>query len=128
MSVVPLNVARVSMQMQGSLLAGTLQQGQVDLLKVQQQISTGQRLNRPSDDPGALLSIETLKRQMSANDNYSSNLDFASGFLSQALRTRTERSDSVTIPRPARWIATAARTRWTTSTSSMPASSPRAAR
>src|SRR3982750_358085 len=84
MSVVPLNVARVSMQMQGSLLMGTLQQGQVDLLKVQQQISTGQRLNRASDDPGALLSIESLKRQITANGNYTSNLDFAGGFLSQA--------------------------------------------
>src|SRR6187549_1736425 len=84
MSVVPLNVARVSMTMQGSLLMGTLQDGQVNLLKVQQQLSTGQRLNRASDDPGAVLSIESLKRQMSANDNYASNLGFAGGFLSQA--------------------------------------------
>src|SRR3954462_11573253 len=84
MSVVPINVARVSMQMQGSLLLGTMQDGQVNLLKVQQQLATGQRLNRPSDDPGAVLSIENLKRQISGNDIYSSNLEFAGGFLSQA--------------------------------------------
>ena len=53
MSSVPLNVARVSMQMQGSLLLGTLQTSQLNLLKVQQQLSTGQRLNRASEDPGA---------------------------------------------------------------------------
>src|SRR5215467_321996 len=79
-----LQVARVSMQMQGSLLLGTLQQGQVNLLKVQQQLATGQRLNRASDDPGAALNIESLRRQIATNDNYSSNLDFTSGFLSQA--------------------------------------------
>jgi flagellar hook-associated protein 3 FlgL len=84
MSVVPLNIARVSMQMQGTLLLGTVQNGQMNLLKVQQQLSTGDRLNRPSDDPGALLSIESLKRQISSNDNYTANLEFAGGFLAEA--------------------------------------------
>src|ERR1051325_1452893 len=83
MSNVPLNIARVSMQMQGALLLGGLQSGQVNLLRVQQQLSTGQRLNRASDDPGASLNIESLKRQISINDNYSSSLDFAGGFMSQ---------------------------------------------
>src|ERR1041384_4439592 len=84
MSTVPLSIARVSMQMQGSLLVGTLQSGQVNLLKVQQQLSTGQRLNRASDDPAAALGIESLRRQIAGNDNFSANLDFVGGFLSQA--------------------------------------------
>ncbi len=72
------------MQMSGSLLLGTLQSGQVNLLKVQQQLSTGDKLNLPSDDPAAAMGIESLKRQISQNANYSSNLDFLTGFMSQA--------------------------------------------
>ncbi len=53
MSVVPLNIARVSMQMQGSLLLGNLQGTQLSLLQVEQQLSRGQQLNLPSDNPTA---------------------------------------------------------------------------
>jgi len=84
MSSVPLLVARVSTQLQGSLLLGTLQGDQVDLMKVQSQLSSGQRLSRASDDPAAAMGIESLRRQIATNTNYSSNLDFASGMLSQA--------------------------------------------
>jgi flagellar hook-associated protein 3 FlgL len=80
---VPLQVARVSMQMSGSLLLATLQSNQVNLLKVQQQLSTGQKLNLGSDDPGATLNIQSLKRQIAVNTTYSSNLGFASGMLAQ---------------------------------------------
>jgi flagellar hook-associated protein 3 FlgL len=96
MSSVPLNIARVPMQMQGTLLLGNLQGGQVSLLKVQQQLSTGQRLNRASDDPGASLNIEALKRQISINDNYSANLDFASGFLAQVDASLGSLNDLIT--------------------------------
>jgi flagellin-like hook-associated protein FlgL len=80
----PLQIGRVSMQMQGALLLSTLQNNQVNLLKAGQQISSGDRLNLGSDDPGATVNIQSLKRQISVNDNYSSNLGFASGFLAQA--------------------------------------------
>ncbi len=81
---VPLQIGRVSMQMRGTLLLSTLQNGQLNLLKVQQQLATGQRLNLGSDDPGATLNIQSLKRQLANNDNYSHNLEFAGGFLKQA--------------------------------------------
>jgi len=84
MSVVPVNVARVSMQMQGSLLLGNLQNTQASLLKVSQQLSSGQQLSLPSDDPAAALGIVSLKRQISDSQNYSSNLSFATGILGQA--------------------------------------------
>jgi flagellar hook-associated protein 3 FlgL len=80
---VPLQVARVSMQMSGSLLLATLQSNQVNLLKVQQQLSTGQKLTLGSDDPGATLNIQSLKRQIAVNTTYSSNLAFASGIMAQ---------------------------------------------
>src|SRR4051794_20993768 len=81
---VPLAIARVSMQMQGSLLLSTLHSGQLGLLKVQQQLSSGNRLNQASDDPAAAVSIEALKRQINTNTGYTTNLNFASGMLSQA--------------------------------------------
>jgi flagellar hook-associated protein 3 FlgL len=80
----PLQIGRVSMQMQGALMLSTLQTSQVNLLKVQQQISTGDKLNLGSDDPGATLNIQSLKRQISVNDNYTANLKFGAGFLAQA--------------------------------------------
>jgi flagellar hook-associated protein 3 FlgL len=95
MSIVPLSVARVSLQMHGSLMLTNLQQNQTDLLKVQQQLSSGQRLNLPSDDPAAALGIESLKRQIATNINYSSNLDFANSFLGQADSTLGSLSDLI---------------------------------
>ncbi|HVX86038.1 MAG TPA: flagellar hook-associated protein FlgL [Phycisphaerae bacterium] len=84
MSVVPLQIGRVSMQMTGTLLAGTLNNTQSDLLKVQQQLSTGQRLTLASDDPTAAIGIMQLNRQLAGNTQYSSNLNFANSFLAQA--------------------------------------------
>src|SRR3954466_15509867 len=96
MSVVPLLNSRVSSQMSGSLLLGTLQQGQISLLRVQQQLSTGQKLNRASDDPAAAVNIESLKRQLANNDNFSKNLSFAGSFLSQADATLGSVNDLIT--------------------------------
>jgi flagellar hook-associated protein 3 len=96
MSSVPLNIARVSSQLQGRLLMGTIQTNQIDMLKVQTQLSTQQRLNRASDDPAAALGIESLRRQIARNDSFSSNLNFVTGFLSQADATLGDVSDLVT--------------------------------
>jgi flagellar hook-associated protein 3 len=95
MSSVPLAIARVSSQLKGSLLLGTLQSSQLALLKVGNQLSTGQRLSRASDDPAAALGIESLKRQLSTNTTYQSNLDFLSGFMSQTDATLGSVSDLV---------------------------------
>ncbi len=84
MSVIPVNVARVSMQMQGSLLLGDLENTQQSMLTVEQQLSSGQALSLPSDDPAAALGIVSLKQQISDSTNYSSNLNFATGILGQA--------------------------------------------
>jgi flagellin-like hook-associated protein FlgL len=95
MSTVPLNIARVSSQLQGRLLLGTIQTNQLDLLKVQTQLSTQQKLNRASDDPAAALGIESLRRQIATNDNFSANLNFVSGFLAQSDATLGAVSDLV---------------------------------
>jgi flagellin-like hook-associated protein FlgL len=96
MNIVPLQIARVSMQMSGSLLTGSLQGSQLELLKVQQQLSTQKRLSRASDDPAAAIGIERLKRQMAANVQGTSNLNFAGSFLAQADATLGTVTDLVT--------------------------------
>ena len=84
MNVVPLQISRVTDQMQGSLLEGMLQSDQMALLKVQTQISTGQRLNLPSDDPAAAVGIQQLNQELATNSQYTTNLNFAQSFLSTA--------------------------------------------
>jgi flagellar hook-associated protein 3 FlgL len=95
MNVVPLSIARVSMQMSGSLLTGTLQGSQVELLKVQQQLSTQDRLSKASDDPAAAIGILRINRQLAANAQETSNLNFVSGFLGQADATLGSVSDLI---------------------------------
>ncbi|HVS72428.1 MAG TPA: flagellar hook-associated protein FlgL [Phycisphaerae bacterium] len=75
------------MQMTGTLLANTLNNTQSNLLQVQQQLSTGQRLSLPSDDPTAAIGIMQLNRQLAGNTQYTANLNFANSFLSQADNT-----------------------------------------
>jgi len=75
---------------------GTLQSNQLSLLKVQQQIATGQRLSLPSDDPAATVGIMGLNQQIAANTQYNNNLTFASGFLGMADSTLSNISTLVT--------------------------------
>ncbi len=84
MSIVPLSAARVSLQLQGSTLLGTLENTQSNMLTVQNQLSTGNRLSQASDDPAAALGIISLKQQIANNTSYSANLGSVSSFLGQA--------------------------------------------
>ncbi len=95
MNIVPLQVARVSNQLRSSLLLGTLQGNQYDLLTVQNQISTQKQLNRASDDPAAALGIDRLKRAIEANNQFNKNLNFASSFLNTADTSLSTLSDMI---------------------------------
>ena len=52
-----------------------IQNGQTQLAKLQEQISTGKNLNRPSDDPVAAAQILKFRRELAANDTYKENAD-----------------------------------------------------
>ncbi len=58
------------------------QQQQQKLLKLQQQISSGVRLNKPSDDPAAASKILELEQSVSLNLQYQSNINLAQQHLS----------------------------------------------
>ena len=59
------------------------QQQQVKLAKLQQQISTGIRLSKPSDDPAAASKILELEQTVSLNLQYQSNINLAEQRLNQ---------------------------------------------
>ena len=73
MSGISLPVGRVSMQMQGLSLISTLQSDETSLQNLSQQLSSGQRLSQPSDDPTAAVGIIRLNQQISTNTQYSNN-------------------------------------------------------
>jgi len=53
------------------------QQQQQKLAKLQEQISTGVRLNKPSDDPAAAAKVLELEQSVSLNLQYQSNINLA---------------------------------------------------
>lgn len=59
------------------------QQQQQKLAKLQQQISTGVRLSKPSDDPAAASKILELEQTVSLNLQYQSNINLAEQRLNQ---------------------------------------------
>jgi len=58
-----------------------LQQGRVALDSLQEQIASGSVINRPSDDPLSTRQLLDLQEQISAGDQYSSNITKASLLL-----------------------------------------------
>jgi flagellar hook-associated protein 3 FlgL len=96
MNVVPLPIARISVQLQSNLLLGSVQSNMLDMAGLESQISTGQRLNRPSDDPVAAVGIVRLRQQLSDNTQYQTNLNFAGGFLAAADNAASGLSDLIT--------------------------------
>jgi len=81
-AVRPSNVARVTMLMQTDLLMNGIRTNSVDLLKVQNQLSSGLRLARPSDDPAEASTIMHLDSVLENQQQYLSNIGYAVDFLS----------------------------------------------
>lgn len=51
------------------------------IFKSQEQISTGKRVNRPSDDPAALSRIVSYRTQISSISEYKKAIDTGRGYL-----------------------------------------------
>ncbi len=60
-----------------------INQAQINLSKTQQQVSTGQRVNTPSDDPVAATEILRTTSALATNTQYISNQDVATQLLGQ---------------------------------------------
>jgi len=60
-----------------------MQTGQSNLAKLQEQVSTGKNLNRPSDDPVAAAQILKFRRELAANETYTENITVSQRRLEQ---------------------------------------------
>ena len=73
-------IGRITTLMTSQLTLADLQQSQDRLDTTQQQLSSGKRINQPSDDPyGTSLTLQ-LNRQLSNLNSYSGNVTDATGW------------------------------------------------
>lgn len=93
MAITPINIARVSNNMQTLSLLSSLQANQLDLFLQQNRLASGLRINAPSDDPiGAAQALEltqTLERQ----EQVLANIQHASSFMNTTDETIGSISD-----------------------------------
>src|SRR3982751_4223125 len=81
MAVLPLQLARVSNLLRTSTTSSAISRAQAQLLRVQNELSTGLRVNQPSDDPGAAAGIQQIQKMLERRDAYAANLRAASDHL-----------------------------------------------
>src|SRR6476646_3095907 len=104
MAIIPVQLARVSNLLRTSVSTGQIAQTQEQLLKVQNELSTGKRLNTPSDDPGDAAIVQQLQKTLETRDSYLTNLQHAQSTLSEA---DTAMGDLTSLLQQAQQIASA---------------------
>lgn len=83
MAILPLQLARVSNLLKSNLTTHSITRTQQQLLDVQNQLSTGSRLNSPSDDPGDAAVVQQLQKLLEQRAAYSDNLKSAQSQLGE---------------------------------------------
>ena len=83
MSILPIQLARVSNLLRTDVATQQITQTQQDLLQVQNELSTGERLNAPSDDPGDSAIVMQLQKTLEQRDAYAKNLQSAQSQLGE---------------------------------------------
>jgi flagellar hook-associated protein 3 FlgL len=101
-AVRPTNVSRVTMLMQTDLLTNGIRSNSVDLLKVQNQLSTGLKIARPSDNPTDASTIMHLDGMLERFDQYLANVNYADDYISA---TDSALSQAVTLVQQAYTLA-----------------------
>lgn len=84
MAITPVNITRVSQNMQGNLLVSSMQKAMVNLLHTQEQLATGLSLVRPSDNPVDATAIIRMEEIVEAQKQYLTNIENASSAVSLA--------------------------------------------
>jgi flagellin-like hook-associated protein FlgL len=79
--VVPIPNTRVSQLLSRERLLSQLQSDQLDLLRLQDQVSTGRRISRPSDDAAASQRAITLQRLLERKAQLKANVTTGQSFL-----------------------------------------------
>src|SRR4051812_50218381 len=83
MAIVPVQLARVSNTLRTTVSTGQITRTQQELLKVQNELSTGKRLNTPSDDPGDAAVVQQLQKALEQRKAYADNISQAQGQLGE---------------------------------------------
>ncbi len=92
-AILPIPTSRTSDYLARTRLVQQIQSDQVDLLRLQNQLSTGRRIFVPSDDPGAGIRAISLQRTLERKDQLQLNVSNAAGKLSAAESSVTQVSD-----------------------------------
>jgi flagellar hook-associated protein 3 FlgL len=104
MSVLPIGLTRVSTLMQSELTAQNVDSTQSQLLKVENELSTGQAINVPSDNPSAASMIMQLNQTLNTQQTYNDTINSASSQLAQ---TDSSLGNLTTLLQQAQQIASA---------------------
>lgn len=80
-SIYPVPIGRTSDALLQQRLLTTVQSGQADLLRLQDQLSTGRRITSPSDDAPAALRAIALQRLLEQRDQTRVNLTASQSYL-----------------------------------------------
>ena len=83
MAILPLQLARVSNLLRANVGSSAISRTQAQLLKVQNELATGQRLNAPSDDPGDAAVAQQLQKLLEQRKAYAGNMKHAQNHLSE---------------------------------------------
>lgn len=95
MAILPSNIARVSNQLRSNVALNQIQRTQARLLESQNQLTTGRKLNAPSQDPGEATIAQQLRKTLERRDAYNTNLSRARNGLSEVDSTLGEVSDLI---------------------------------
>src|SRR5687767_5845138 len=104
MTFVPVQLARVSNLLRTSIPKVQISRTQQNLLRVQNELSTGRRINAPSDDPGDAAVVQQLQKTLEQREAYLTNLRHAKSHLGEA---DTTMGDLTAILQEAQTIASA---------------------
>ncbi len=95
MAITPVNITRVSQNMQRNLMISSVQNTMVNLLKTQEQLAAGLRILRPSDDPVDATAIIRMDEIVEAQQQYLANIDHASKAMNLADSAVTSMRDLI---------------------------------
>ena len=83
-AVRPGQYSRVSMLMQSNMILNSIRSNSVDLLKAQDQLTSGLKIARPSDAPSEATTIMQLDNKLERFQDFLKNMNFASDIFASA--------------------------------------------
>jgi len=84
---------RSTLLLSGNTLTRNLLNTQAELFKAERQIQTGKLINKPSDAPGQISTLNALNQQIESRAQFVKNLTFADGLLSFADQSLGDATD-----------------------------------